>query len=144
MQSAFGNLRKVIPVHITSSLCSTSCPYNSARSAVLQCRQQQARQVCVPKEMRPNLALHSTTNAVKALQTISARTGWGHAQLQQSTCIHMSTLEVPSPTSGTKAGCPCLCLSQHTGTQCSKHAGCYLKAILCHLIFHHPYSCVVG
>ena len=67
IEGAFGNIRKVVPVHITSGLCSASCPYNSAGSAVLQCRQQQACQVCMPEKVCPNLALQRNTIAVKHL-----------------------------------------------------------------------------
>lgn len=91
------SVRKVVPVHITSSLGSAGCPYNSAGGTVLHCWQQQACQVCMPKEVCPDLALHSITAAVKHLQATLARTGlqWGYRYIHSFQTNTRDRLHVP-------------------------------------------------
>ena len=130
-KQAVGNVRKVVPVHIASGFCSAGCPYYPAGGALLQCGQQQATQVCMPKEVCPNLALHSTVDAITYCRSFSKADG-----LESLSALVERPCSKPSSQS-----CPA---GRHLAMWREHSAVFYLKAVLCHLIFHHPYSCIVG
>ena len=129
------DVREVVPVNITSRLCSACGPNNPAGSALLQGGKQQAGQVSMAKEVSPNLTLQRF-NSQMWMSAVSV----GHKAWDDQAGLMCTASQINQLMKSSLA-----CFSVTHAAVCRKMGNhLYLKAILCHLVLHHPNCCIVG